>query len=301
MRRAPRQEGQKVPQADLALPFARPPHPLLVEPVVRAALEEDLGRAGDITSDLTIPAGQRSAAKIVARKPGTVAGLIAAECAFRLVDSATRFCAETPDGSRIEAGMTLATVEGFSRSLLSTERVALNFTGHLSGVATATRALVDAVAGTKARIVCTRKTLPGLRTLQKYAVRCGGGVNHRFGLDDAVLIKDNHLAAAGGLTAAVERVRAGMGHMVRVEVEVDTLEQLQEALPLGVEAVLLDNMSLEDLKHAVAMAKGSAVLEASGNVALSTVRAIAECGVDYISSGAITHSAPNLDLGLDFE
>lgn len=289
-----------MPRTDLALPFTRPPHPLLVEPVVRAALEEDLGRAGDITSDLTIPAEQRSAARIVARKTGTIAGLIAAECAFRLVDPETRFRAEIPDGSKIEAGTVLAIVEGFSRSLLTAERVALNFAGHLSGAATATRALVDAVAGTKTRIVCTRKTLPGLRTLQKYAVRCGGGFNHRFGLDDAVLIKDNHLAAAGGLRPAVERVRAGMGHMVKIEVEADTLAQLEEALSLGVESVLLDNMSLEYLKCAVAIAGGRAVLEASGNVTLAAVRAIAETGVDYISSGAITHSAPNLDLGLDF-
>lgn len=289
-----------MPRTDLALPFTRPPHPLLVEPVVRAALEEDLGRAGDITSDLTIPAEQRSAAKLVARKAGTIAGSIAAECAFRLVDPQTRFRVETPDGGKAEAGKVLAAVEGLSRSLLTAERVALNFAGHLSGVATATRALVDAVAGTKTRIVCTRKTLPGLRTLQKYAVRCGGGFNHRFGLDDAVLIKDNHLAAAGGLRPAVERVRAGMGHMVKIEVEADTLAQLEEALSLGVESVLLDNMSLEYLKCAVAIAGGRAVLEASGNVTLAAVRAIAETGVDYISSGAITHSAPNLDLGLDF-
>lgn len=289
-----------MPRTDLALPFTRPPHPLLVEPVVRAALEEDLGRAGDITSDLTIPAEQRSAAKLVARKAGTIAGSIAAECAFRLVDPQTRFRVETPDGGKAETGKVLAAVEGLSRSLLTAERVALNFAGHLSGVATATRALVDAVAGTKTRIVCTRKTLPGLRTLQKYAVRCGGGFNHRFGLDDAVLIKDNHLAAAGGLRPAVERVRAGMGHMVKIEVEADTLAQLEEALSAGVESVLLDNMSLEELKCAVAMAGGRAVLEASGNVTLAAVRAIAETGVDYISSGAITHSAPNLDLGLDF-
>lgn len=289
-----------MPRTDLALPFTRPPHRLLVEPVVRAALEEDLGRAGDITSDLTVPAEQRSAARLVARKAGTIAGSIAAECAFRLVDPETRFRAEVPDGGKAEAGTMIAIVEGFSRSLLTAERVALNFAGHLSGVATATRALADAVAGTKTRIVCTRKTLPGLRTLQKYAVRCGGGFNHRFGLDDAVLIKDNHLAAAGGLRPAVERVRAGMGHMVKIEVEADTLAQLEEALSLGVESVLLDNMSLEDLKCAVAMAGGRAVLEASGNVTLAAVRAIAETGVDYISSGAITHSAPNLDLGLDF-
>jgi nicotinate-nucleotide pyrophosphorylase (carboxylating) len=289
-----------VPHADLALPFTRPPHPLLVEPAVRAALEEDIGRAGDITSELTIPADQRSTARIVARKKGTIAGLIAAGCAFRLIDPETMFHAELPDGSTVDAGAVLATIEGRSRALLTAERVALNFSGHLSGVATMTRALVDAVEGTNARIVCTRKTLPGLRTLQKYAVRCGGGFNHRFGLDDAVLIKDNHLVAAGGIAPAIERVRAGTGHMVKIELEVDTLDQLEEALRLGVDCVLVDNMSREDLIRAVAMAKGKAVLEASGNVTLATVREIAETGVDYISSGALTHSAPNLDLGLDF-
>ena len=289
-----------MPQSSLALAVTRPPHPLLVEPVVRAALEEDLGRAGDITSELTIPADQRSSARIVARKPGTIAGLIAAECAFRLIDPATTFRAEKPDGSTVEAGTTLGAYRGPSRALLTAERVALNFAGHLSGVATATRALVEAVAGTNARIVCTRKTLPGLRTLQKYAVRCGGGFNHRFGLDDAVLIKDNHLVAAGGIAAAIERVRAGTGHMVKIELEVDTLAQLEEALALGVDCLLLDNMPPADIRRAVAMAKGKAVLEASGNVTLATVRAIAETGVDYISSGALTHSAANLDLGLDF-
>jgi nicotinate-nucleotide pyrophosphorylase (carboxylating) len=192
------------------------------------------------------------------------------------------------------------TLEGPARGILGGERVALNFTGHLSGVATVTRALVDAVKGTRSRIVCTRKTTPGLRVLEKYAVRCGGGFNHRFGLDDAVLIKDNHLIAAGGIKPAIERVRAATGHMVKIELEVDSLAQLEEALSLGVDTVLLDNMKPETLKQAVALAKGRAVLEASGNVTLSTVRAIAETGVDYISSGAITHSAPSLDVALDF-
>jgi len=194
----------------------------------------------------------------------------------------------------------LATVEGPARSILTAERVALNFTGHLSGVATATRALVDAVAGTRARIVETRKTTPGLRTLEKYAVRCGGGFNHRFGLDDAVLIKDNHLAAVGGIGPAIEAVRLGLGHMAKIELEVDSLAQLEEALALGVDTILLDNFTIDDLKRAVAATSGRAVLEASGNVTLATVRAIAETGVDYISSGAITHSAPNLDVALDF-
>jgi nicotinate-nucleotide pyrophosphorylase (carboxylating) len=283
-----------------ALPFTRPPQALLIEPIVRHALAEDLGRAGDITSELTIPPEARSVAKLAARKPGTIAGLIAAEMAFRLVDPSLSFDVHKHDGSTVEAGTVLATISGASRAVLTGERVALNFAGHLSGIATATRALVDAVAGTKARIVCTRKTTPGLRLLEKYAVRCGGGFNHRFGLDDAVLIKDNHLIAAGGIRAAIERVRAGLGHMAKIELEVDTLAQLEEALAIGIDTILLDNMAPDVLRQAVAMAKGRATLEASGNITLATARAVAQTGVDYISSGAITHSATNLDLGLDF-
>jgi nicotinate-nucleotide pyrophosphorylase (carboxylating) len=284
----------------LTLDFTRPPPALLIEEQVCAALVEDLGRAGDITSQLTIPTDRIAAAKFVARKPGRVAGLICAEAAFRLVDQSVTFTAAKPDGSDVAAGHAIATVSGPARSLLTAERVALNFLGPLSGTATLTAALVAAVQGTRARIVCTRKTLPGLRTLQKYAVRCGGGFNHRFGLDDAAMVKDNHIQAAGGLKPAVERLRAGLGHMVKVEVEVDRLAQLEEALALGVDTILLDNMSTDDMRRAVSLAKGKAVLEASGNVTLETVRAIAETGVDYISSGAITHSAPNLDIGLDF-
>ena len=283
-----------------ALAFTRPPHALQIEPQVRAALEEDLGRAGDITSKLTIPAGKQAAAKLVARKPGRIAGLICAEAAFRLVDPSVTFDVSLPDGSDAAAGAVLATVCGPARSILTAERVALNFLGPLSGTATLTAALVKAVDGTAARIVCTRKTLPGLRTLQKYAVRCGGGFNHRFGLDDAAMIKDNHIQAAGGIAPALARLRAGLGHMVKIEVEVDSLAQLDEALANGADTILLDNMSLDDLRRAVGLAKGKASLEASGNVTLATVRAIAETGVDYISSGAITHSAPNLDIGLDF-
>ena len=264
------------------------------------ALAEDLGRAGDITSDLILPLGQRSRALVVARGAGTVAGLPVAALTFALVDSGLSVRSEAQDGDRVQPGAPLLTLEGPSRSLLTAERVALNFLGHLSGVATATQALVDAVAETKAQITCTRKTTPGLRILEKYAVRCGGGRNHRFGLDDAVLIKDNHIAAAGGLTAAVERAFAGIGHMLKVEVEVDTLAQLEEALALGVDTILLDNMSPETLRDAVKITAGRATLEASGNVTHATVRAIAETGVDYISSGAITHSAPNFDVGLDF-
>jgi len=285
---------------NLSLAFTRPPSALLIDPQVRASLEEDLGRAGDITSDLTVPADKQAGAKLVARKPGRIAGLICAEAAFRLVDASVTFEAAAPDGSDVAAGALLATVSGPARSLLTAERVALNFLGPLSGTATLTAALVKAVEGTSARIVCTRKTLPGLRSLQKYAVRCGGGFNHRFGLDDAAMIKDNHIQAAGGLAPAIARLRAGLGHMVKIEVEVDRLEQLEEALVQGVDTILLDNMSLEDMRRAATLAKDKAVLEASGNVTLATARAIAETGVDYISSGAITHSAPNLDVALDF-
>jgi nicotinate-nucleotide pyrophosphorylase (carboxylating) len=283
-----------------ALEFTRPPAALLIEPQVRAALEEDLGRAGDITSELTIPANKQVRAKFVARKPGRISGLICAEIAFRLIDPAVTFEVSTPDGGEVTAGAVLATVTGPARAVLTAERVALNFLGPLSGTATATAALVKAIEGTKARIVCTRKTLPGLRILQKYAVRCGGGFNHRFGLDDAAMIKDNHIQAAGGITPAVARLRAGLGHMVKIEVEVDRLDQLEEALVAGADVVLLDNMAPDDLRRAVTLTARHAVLEASGNVTLDTVRAIAETGVDYISSGAITHSAANLDIGLDF-
>jgi nicotinate-nucleotide pyrophosphorylase (carboxylating) len=278
----------------------RPPSRLLIEPEIKSALREDMGRAGDVTSELIIPAGQKAKAKLAARKKGRIAGLNAAEIAFTLIDPTVQFDVARPDGSAVEADVTLATIQGPARAILTAERVALNFLGHLSGVATATANLVEAVSHTKARIVCTRKTLPNLRVLQKYAVRCGGGFNHRFGLDDAVLIKDNHIAAAGGIAPALERVRASLGHMVKIEIEVDTLAQLEQALSLKADTILVDNMSLDDLRRAVAMAKGRAVLEASGNVTLETVRGIAETGVDYISSGAITHSAANLDIGLDF-
>jgi len=267
---------------------------------VRRALEEDLGRAGDITSELTIPADARGSASLVARKAGSIAGLVVARSAFQLVDPALEFEVKVPDGSTVAADTVLAIIKGGAHSLLTGERVAINFVGHLSGIASATRALVEAVARTGVRIVCTRKTTPGLRVLEKYAVRCGGGFNHRFGLDDAVLIKDNHLVAAGGIRPAIERVRAGLGHMAKIELEVDTLAQLEEALGLGVDTILLDNMSLDDLKRAVALARSRATLEASGNITLETVRAVAETGIDYISSGAITHSAPSLDVALDF-
>jgi nicotinate-nucleotide pyrophosphorylase (carboxylating) len=293
--------GERRPTLDtpLALPHANPPHALLIEPVVRKALEEDLGRAGDITTDAIIPAGQKARAVIAAREAGVVCGLIAAHLAFRLIDAAIGFTPRLPDGSDVAKGQTIAALDGPARAILTAERVALNFMGHLSGVATATHQLVSRVSDTKARIICTRKTTPGLRVLEKYAVRCGGGLNHRFGLDDAVLVKDNHIAAAGGIQDVVSALRGRLGPMVRIEIEVDTLDQLETALGLGIDAILLDNMTPETMARAVAMTKGRAKLEASGGVTLERVRAIAQSGVDYISSGAITHSARNLDLGLD--
>ncbi len=282
-------------------PNNNPPPDFLLEPIVRNALVEDFGRAGDITSDLLLDGKQSAKAVIAARAEGVSCGLVAAAIAFRVVNPSVRLKVHNPDGSFIEKGTAIADLEGPASAILSAERVALNFLGHLSGVATATRALVTRVDGTKARIVCTRKTIPGLRILQKYAVRCGGGFNHRFGMDDAVLVKDNHIAAAGGLKPAVSRLKHQLGHMIKVEVEVDTLDQLETALQLGVDTILLDNMSPEQLRRAVTLTNGRAVLEASGGITLKTVKDVADSGVDYISSGAITHSAVNLDLGLDFE
>ncbi|NUB09087.1 carboxylating nicotinate-nucleotide diphosphorylase [Azospirillum sp. Vi22] len=274
-------------------------HPLTYEPIVRAALAEDLGRAGDITTDSIVPADAVATARVAARKDGRVAGLEVALSAFRILDPAAELRVEHGDGADVAPGATIATVTARARALLTAERTALNLLGRLSGIATATRALVREVEGTRARIVCTRKTTPGLRVLEKQAVRLGGGFNHRFGLDDAVLVKDNHIAVAGGIRPAVERVRAAIGHMVKVEVEVDTLDQLEELLTLPVDVVLLDNMDPQTLRRAVALVDGRMVTEASGNVTLSTVRAIAEAGVDMISVGWLTHSAPNLDVGLD--
>jgi nicotinate-nucleotide pyrophosphorylase (carboxylating) len=272
---------------------------LLIEPVVRAALVEDLGRAGDITSDAIVPDDAQIEAVIASRQPGVLAGLDAALLAFELVDPALRVERLCPDGARIGCGETVARIEGRARPVLAAERTALNFLCRMSGVATATRALADAVAGSKARIVCTRKTTPGLRFLEKEAVRLGGGANHRFGLDDAMLIKDNHVALAGGVRPALQRAKRHAGHLVKIELEVDTLDQLAEALAIGVDAVLLDNMSLETLHRAVAMVDGRAVTEASGRISPDTAAAVAATGVDLISSGWITHSAPILDLGLD--
>jgi nicotinate-nucleotide pyrophosphorylase (carboxylating) len=274
---------------------------LIIEPIVRAALLEDLGRAGDITSDAIVPADARVEAVIAARQPGVVAGLEAALLAFELVEPGLRIERLRADGARVARGEPVARVAGPARAVLAAERTALNFLSRMSGVATATRALVDAIGGAKARIVCTRKTTPLLRTLEKEAVRLGGGANHRFGLDDAMLIKDNHLALAGGIGPALERARAHAGHLVKIELEVDTLDQLAEALEFGIDAVLLDNMGPETLRRAVAMVDGRAVTEASGRISPETVAAVAATGVDLISSGWITHSAPILDLGLDIE
>jgi len=272
---------------------------LLIAPIIRAALAEDLGRAGDVTSLACVPAEARLRAVFASRKPGVLAGLACARLAVAELDPEAQFKAEAADGDRIGAGAKLAFVDANARALLGAERVALNLLGRLSGVATLTRAYVDAVAGTGARIVDTRKTTPGLRSLEKYAVRCGGGVNHRFGLDDAILIKDNHIAACGSVAEAVRRAQAAAGHLMKVEVEIDGLGQLEEALKHGPDVVMLDNFSLADLAEAVRRTAGRAVLEASGGVTLETVRAIAQTGVDVISVGALTHSASGLDIGLD--
>ena len=272
---------------------------LLIDPVVRAALAEDLGRAGDITALACIDADARLEATFGARKAGTIAGLACARLTILAMDPEAKFKAKVSDGDPVAAGTVLAKVSANARALLSAERTALNLLGRLSGVATLTRAYVDAVAGTTARITDTRKTTPGLRALEKYAVRCGGALTHRFGLDDAILIKDNHVAACGGVGEAIRRARAFAGHLVRVECEVDSLAQLVEALDAGPDVVMLDNFSLKNLRVAVGMTAGRVVLEASGGVTLETVRDIAETGVDVISVGALTHSASVLDIGLD--
>ena len=272
---------------------------LLIEPIVRAALAEDLGRAGDITSLACIAPDARLEASFGVRHAGVISGLACARLAILALDPEARFEPRLQDGDRAEAGAVAATVSANARALLSAERVALNLMGRLSGVATLTRAYVDAVAGTGAAIVDTRKTTPGLRHLEKYAVRCGGGVNHRFGLDDAILIKDNHVAASGGVGEALRRARAAAGHLTKIEVEVDSLDQLREALPHHPDVVMLDNFTPDQIRQAVAIAGGQVVLEASGGVNLQTVRLIAEAGAQVISVGALTHSAPVLDIGLD--
>lgn len=274
---------------------------LIIEPLVRNALLEDLGLAGDITSAAVIPADHRSVVVMAAREPGVIAGLDAAELAFQLVDPAIAMKRHVQDAAAVAPGEIIATIKGPSRGLLTAERAALNFLGHLSGIASVTAKIAAAIAGTKASVACTRKTTPGLRALEKYAVRAGGGMNHRFALYDAVLIKDNHIAVAGGVRDAIRRARQGVGHLVKIEVEVDALAQLREVMDEGVDAVLLDNMTPEQLREAVGIVAGRAITEASGRINPQTAAAIAATGIDLISVGWLTHSAPVLDIGLDFQ
>jgi nicotinate-nucleotide pyrophosphorylase (carboxylating) len=276
--------------------------PLEVEASVNRALEEDLGRAGDVTSIATVPEDTRGRAIVVARKPGAVSGLPWVDAAFGRLPPAMKIAASARDGAAIAAGAKLMTIEGNARAILSAERTALNFIGHMSGIATATAEFVKRIAHTKARIICTRKTTPGLRAVEKYAIRCGGGYNHRFGLDDAMLIKDNHIAVAGGISAVLKRAKQAAGHLVKIEIEVDSLEQLEEVLKVGLaDVVLIDNFDLDSMRRAVAMVAGRLVIEASGGITLASAAAIAETGVDYLSSGSLTHSVQNLDIGLDIE
>ncbi|MFZ2102273.1 MAG: carboxylating nicotinate-nucleotide diphosphorylase [Oricola sp.] len=276
---------------------------LMVEDAVRAALLEDLGRAGDITTNATIAPDATATAELASRENGVIAGMVLAETAFRLMDPSIVFTAKLRDCDRVKAGDAVASISGNARAILSAERVALNFLMHLSGIASYTARFADEIARTDAKVTCTRKTIPGLRALEKYAVRCGGGSNHRYGLDDAVLIKDNHIAVSGGVAKAIQAARAYAGHLVKIECEVDTLDQLREALKAAPDAILLDNMTNDQLREAVALNRadngGRVKLEASGNVRFETIKAIAETGVDYISTSKITMAAPTLDIGLD--
>jgi nicotinate-nucleotide pyrophosphorylase (carboxylating) len=274
--------------------------PLEIEAAATAALAEDLGRAGDITSIATIPEDLQGRAELVARDGGVMSGLPLVEAAFHRLSPEIAIAAHARDGAAVEGSATLMTISGNARAILGAERVALNFLGHLSGIATATAAFVARISHTKARIVCTRKTTPGLRAFEKYAVRCGGGSNHRFGLDDAILIKDNHIAVAGGIEAVLKRAKNAAGHLVKIEIEVDSLDQLREVLAVGLaDVVLIDNFDLESMRKAVAMVAGRLVIEASGGITLESAAAIAETGINYLSSGALTHSVKNLDVGLD--
>ncbi len=276
--------------------------PLAIDEAVARALDEDLGRAGDVTSIATIPVSATARAVMVARQAGRIAGLPLAVTTFQKLAPDIRIEAHARDGGTVAAGQHLLTISGSARGVLSAERTALNFIGRLSGIATLTADYVKRTAGTRTRICCTRKTTPGLRALEKYAVRCGGGFNHRFGLDDAILIKDNHIAVAGGVRAVLERARGRAGHLVKLEIEVDTLDQLRQVLDTGLaDVVMLDNMDIATLKQAVNIADGRVVLEASGGVTLDSIADIAATGVDYISSGALTHSAPNFDVAIDIE
>jgi nicotinate-nucleotide pyrophosphorylase (carboxylating) len=276
--------------------------PLEIEAAVTRALEEDLGRAGDITSIATVPEDTQGRAVVNARQAGVISGLPLVAAAFRRLAPEIELAPHARDGAAIEAGTELMTVSGNARAILGAERVALNYLGHLSGIATATAEFAQRIAHTKARVVCTRKTTPGLRALEKYAVRSGGGSNHRFGLDDAILIKDNHIAVAGGIAAVLTRAKQAAGHLVKIEIEVDSLEQLKDVLDVGLaDVVLIDNFDLASMRRAVALVAGRLVIEASGGITLDTAAAIAETGVDYLSSGALTHSVTNLDVGLDIE
>ena len=277
-------------------------NPLLFEAAVRAAIEEDLGRAGDITTEACIPAGMKATAVLAPRKPGVICGLHVAETAFRILDPTVRFEHLAQDGDEIAVPRTpVARIACDARALLTAERTALNFVSHMSGVATMTSKLVAVTKHTKAKVICTRKTTPNLRALEKYAVRCGGGMNHRFGLDDAFLIKDNHIAVCGGIRQALQAAKARAGHLVKIEIEVDNLEQLKEVIAEGADVVLFDNMSPQDMRKGVEMIAGRMKTEASGGISLDSAREVAESGVDMLSSGAITHSAPILDIGLDIE
>ncbi len=273
---------------------------VLLRPLVEAALTEDLGRRGDVTSQATIPADMQAKLEIKARQAGVICGMDLARLSFAMVDSQIEFVAQVADGEWVDAGTVLASVGGNARHLLTAERTALNFMTHLSGIATDTRKIVNSVAEYPAQITCTRKTIPSLRIVQKYAVRCGGGRNHRLGLDDAILIKDNHIAIAGDIKTAIKQAQNFAGHLIPIEVEVDTLEQLAQALDVGVSLILLDNMSPEILAQAVAMCKGRARTEASGGITPETVQAAAKTGVDFIAMGYLTHSTTALDIGLDF-
>ncbi|MBZ9655089.1 carboxylating nicotinate-nucleotide diphosphorylase [Phyllobacterium lublinensis] len=274
---------------------------LMIEDAVGAALLEDLGRAGDITTNATLPPDAAAAVALASREAGTICGMGFARAAFAMVDPTLKFTALVEDGSRVNRGDAIARVEGNARAILSAERVALNYLMHLSGIATYTSRFADLIAHTGARVCDTRKTIPGMRAFAKYAVKCGGGANHRFGLDDAILIKDNHVAVAGGVAKAVLAARAYAGHLVKIEIEVDSLHQFEEALSVGADVILLDNMGPELLEKAVKINAGRAKLEASGGIAFDTIKAIAETGVDYISTSKITMAAPTLDIGLDIE
>ena len=277
-------------------------NPLLIEKAVRAALEEDIGRAGDITSQACIPAGTRARCVLAPRKPGTISGLPVAEAAFKLTDPSIEFEYLAQDGDAISVVRTpIARITGEARAILTAERTALNFICHMSGVATMTARLVALTSHTRAKVICTRKTTPNLRAFEKYAIRCGGGMNHRFGLDDAVLIKDNHIAVSGGVRQALRAAKASVGHLVKIEIEIDGLDQLKEVIDEGADVVLFDNMTPAEMAEGVKMIAGRMKTEASGGISVESAKAVAESGVDMLSSGALTHSAPILDLGLDIE